>query len=61
MYKFPTRRVFTADDFRQWMDDVAMQIFGLKSEEFLRAYRDGEFDGNPMASYIASVEPLLNQ
>lgn len=60
MRNLPARFVFSADDFRRWMDEVAMQIFGLKSESFLGTYHDGRFDGITVASYIASVEPLLN-
>jgi hypothetical protein len=61
MRDLPTRRVFSEDDFRRWIDGVATQIFGMKNEEFLRAYHDGKFAGIPVAAYIASVEPLLNQ
>jgi hypothetical protein len=57
----PIKRVFSSDDFRKWMDDVAGQIFGLTSEEFLAAYHAGKFNGAAVATYIASVEPLLDQ
>lgn len=54
------RHVFSADDFRIWLDDLSKQIFGINGDEFLRAYHAGRFEGIPVASYLASVEPLLD-
>lgn len=56
-----TMRVFSSDDFGRWMDDVARQLFGVTGEEFLSAYHAGKFSGSMLATYVASVEPLLNQ
>lgn len=57
----PGRRVFSADDFRIWLDDLSKQIFGITGDEFLMAYNAGRFAGMPVASYLASVAPLLDQ
>ena len=54
-------RVFSSGDFGRWMDDVARQLFGLTGEDFLAAYHAGKFSGSTLATYVASVEPLLNQ
>jgi hypothetical protein len=53
------RRLFSADDFRNWVDDLAREVFGLTAEEFFAEYHAGKFAGIAIATYIASVEPLI--
>jgi hypothetical protein len=52
-------RIFGPDEFRIWMDCMAMELFGISGAQFVMEYRLGRLSNRPSAHYLATVMPFL--